>query len=282
MAMINNYTAYARYARRFFCASALLIFYAACALYVHAEKITFSANNMTGTAGNTSDTTTLRGNAYVLTSSIEIAADAITMSGKNFRYIEADGNITGKNFEAKLEFTCGKLLYDRVTKIATLRDNVHLDDTENNVTADAQIIEYNQNTDVAIIQIDITLKQKDNVCKSAYAVYRKKTQMLELSGNSQITQGEDMFRAQEITLNLDTQEITLDGRVKGSVVDSGRAQDADEQNDASAEESVEQTYADNGKTHEQTDDAAEDTLPHDGEQAELPREEFIDERGVQK
>ena len=141
------------------------------------------------------------------------------MSGKNFRYIEAEGNITGKNIETKMEFTCASLSYDRRTKIATLKDNVHLADTENGVSVEAQLIEYNQNTDIARIQIGITIKQKDNVCSSAYAVYRKKNQMLEMSGNSQITQGQDTFRAQEITLNLDTQEITLDGRVKGSVVD---------------------------------------------------------------
>lgn len=193
---------------------------------VYAERITFSADSMSGTAGDTSDSTSLTGNAYVLTSSMEISADSITMSGKNFRYITAKGNITGKNIETKMEFKCGSMAYDRETKIATLRDNVHLDDTENKVSADAQIIEYNQNTDIAIIQIGITLKQKDNVCSGAYAVYRKKDQMLELSGNSQVKQGEDTFRAQEITLDLNTQEITLDGRVKGSVVDDKSKKDA--------------------------------------------------------
>jgi len=215
---------------------ALLILYVvASMLPAWSERITFSANSMTGTAGNTSDTTTLSGSAYVLTSSMEIAADSITMSGKNFRYIEADGNITGKNIEANMEFTCGRLSYDRETKIATLKDNVHLADTENGVSVDAQLIEYNQNTDIARIQIGITIKQKDNVCSSAYAVYRKKNQMLEMSGNSQITQGEDTFRAQEITLNLDTQQITLDGRVKGSVVDDKSAdQDTGTKKDSAA------------------------------------------------
>ena len=191
-----------------------------------AERITFYADNMSGTAGSTSDTTKLEGNAYVRTASMEIAADSITMSGKNFRYIDAEGNIDGKNLDTKMEFTCGNMSYDRETKIATLRDSVHLDDTENKVSADAEIIEYNQNTDIAVLQIDITLKQKDNVCNGAYAVYRKKAQMLELSGNSQIKQGEDTFRAQEITLDLNSQEITLDGRVKGSVIDDKSKKDS--------------------------------------------------------
>lgn len=192
---------------------------------VFAEKIVFSANHLSGVIGDKSDATSLSGEAYVLTESIEISADNITMSGEDFRFIEADGNIKGKNMEAELEWTCDKLKYDRETKIASLSENVNLIDTKNDVNAKAQLIEYNQDTDIAIMQIDIELKQKDNVCTGVYAVYQKKEQLLDLSGNAQIKQGDDTFRAQEITLDLDSQEITLDGRVKGSVIDERKTEE---------------------------------------------------------
>lgn len=194
-----------------------------CTQHINAEKITFSANSLSGTIGSKSDSTTMEGDAYVLTESMEISADSISMSGKDFRYIEASGSIKGKNMESELEFTCGKLHYDRETKIAKLSEDVTLIDQKNDVNAKAQLIEYNQNTDIAIIQIGIELTQKDNVCKGAYAVYRKAEQKLELSGNAQIKQGDDTFRAQEITLDLDSQEIILDGRVKGSVTDERKS-----------------------------------------------------------
>lgn len=193
-----------------------------------AEKISFSADSMSGTVGDKSDSTTLSGEAYVLTDTMEIAADVINMSGKDFRYIEATGSIKGKNTESEMEFTCGRMKYDRETKIAQLIDNVSLTDTKNEVTAKAQLIEYNQETDIAVMHIDIELKQKDNTCTGAYAVYRKKSQMLELSGNAQIQQGNDTFRAQEITLDLDSQEITLDGRVKGSIIDERKSKETEE------------------------------------------------------
>lgn len=193
-----------------------------------AEKISFSANSMSGTVGDKSDSTTLSGEAYVLTDTMEISADVINMSGKDFRYIEATGSIKGKNTESEMEFTCGRMKYDRETKIAQLIDNVSLTDTKNEVTAKAQLIEYNQETDIAVMHIDIELKQKDNTCTGAYAVYRKKSQMLELSGNTQIQQGNDTFRAQEITLDLDSQEITLDGRVKGSIIDERKSKETEE------------------------------------------------------
>ena len=193
-----------------------------------AEKISFSADSMSGTVGDKSDSTTLSGEAYVLTDTMEITADVINMSGKDFRYIEATGSIKGKNMESEMEFTCGRMKYDRETKIAQLIDNVSLTDTKNEVTAKAQLIEYNQETDIAVMHIDIELKQKDNTCTGAYAVYRKKSQMLELSGNAQIQQGNDTFRAQEITLDLVSQEITLDGRVKGSIIDERKSKETEE------------------------------------------------------
>ena len=207
----------------------------------NAEKITFSANSMTGVVGDKSDSTTLNGEAYVLTDSMEIFADQIGLSGKNFRFIEAHGNIKGKNMESELEFTCDKLKYDRETKIAELSDNVDLKDIKNDVNAKAQIIEYNQNTETAVMQIEIQLTQKNNVCTGAYAIYRKNDQMLELSGNSQIKQGEDTFRAQQITLDLTSQEITLDGRVKGSIIDEKKVEkEAAETENTGAEQTEEQ------------------------------------------
>ncbi len=196
-----------------------------------AEQISFNADYMTGRTNASTDTTRLVGNAFVRTSSMEINADEITIEGSDFTSITATGSVRGKNLETKLEFTCEKLRFDRITKIARLENFVHLTDVENNVTADAHIIDYNQNNDVAIMQIEVSLVQKDNLCTAAYAVYKKRSQTLEMSGNPKITQGKDSFRAQEISLNLETQEIILDGRVNGTVSDSKEKNKKPDNND---------------------------------------------------
>ena len=238
---------------KFYAVISLFLFSVFAAGKANAEKITFSANSMTGVVGDKSDSTTLNGEAYVLTDSMEIFADQIGLSGKNFRFIEAHGNIKGKNMESELEFTCDKLKYDRETKIAELSDNVDLKDIKNDVNAKAQIIEYNQNTETAVMQIEIQLTQKNNVCTGAYAIYRKNDQMLELSGNSQIKQGEDTFRAQQITLDLTSQEITLDGRVKGSIIDEKKVEkEAGETENTGAEQTEEQEKTKEQETTEET------------------------------
>ena len=193
-----------------------------------AEKIVFSAGSMSGQAGDSSATTRLTGSAFIQTTSIEISADSIELSGDDYRFIKAQGAVSGKNLETHMEFTCDSMSYDRQTKVAVLQGNVKLVDTENDVKADAQLIEYNQNTNIAVLQIGITLTQKKNVCTGAYAVYQKNEQMLEISGNAQVKQENDTFRAQQITLNLETQSITLSGNVKGSVTESAKKEEAKE------------------------------------------------------
>lgn len=248
----------------------LLTISALLSFFIHAEKITFSATKMSGVAGSKNSSTVLKGNAKVNTKSMIINADYIELSGKDFRMIKAEGNITGKNTDSNLDFTCGRLLYDRETKIATLEDNVNLVDNDNEVTAKAQIIEYNQDTEIAIMQIQINLLQKDNVCTSAYAIYRKKEQTLEMSGNPKIVQKGDTFRAQTIMLDMDSQEITLSGRVKGSVVTENKSdEETDEDNPEEAVENVESPEGENTGN-----DSAEST--EDGEKKdsdEKPAEE---------
>ena len=228
---------------------------------IFCEEITFTADFMSGTAGSKTDTTTLEGNATVQTSSMNISADAIELSGEDFRFITVTGTVSGSITESQMDFTCGKLKYDRQTKVAQLEDAVHLVDVANEVTADAQIIEYNQNSETAVMQIEITLTQKDNVCTSAFAIYKKSEQKLEMSGNPKIQQGTDSFRAQEITLNLETQEITLDGRVKGTVSDSKPAKT---ETDTESAESETASQAENPPSESEISSQAENS-PSDGE-----------------
>lgn len=186
------------------------------------EEIIFSGDSMQGSVSNSKDSlkqnsTILSGNALVKTSTMEIRADSIELTGNDFDIIKATGNIKGTNSESEIEFTAQTLEYNRETKIVVLSGGVELKDVKNDVTAKAQIIEYDQNTDVAIMQIEVELKQKQNVCTGAYSVYRKQEQTLELSGNASVKQSEDTFRAQYISFNMDTEEIVMDGNIRGTV-----------------------------------------------------------------
>ncbi|MBR7080486.1 MAG: organic solvent tolerance protein OstA [Treponema sp.] len=214
--------------KRIFFTLAISLFFSS---VLFAETITFRADRMTGSTKKSGDVTTLQGNAIIKTEDMELSADSIELSGKDFRNIKASGNISGKIISSQMDFTCQDMTYDRTAKVARLQNGVHLVDHQNNVEADADLVDYNQNTEVAVLQIGVSLIQKENHCTAAYALYRKNDQTLTLTGNPQVKQNENTFRAQEIILNLDTQEITLDGRVRGSVTtESNNPEPAEENN----------------------------------------------------
>lgn len=238
-----------------------------CAASAFAEKIKFSADSMSGQAGNSNTTTTMSGNAAVSTESIEIKADLLQLSGEDYKNISAQGNVAGKNLDTNMEFSCDSLSYDRITKQIVLKGNVKLLDVENNVNCGAQIIEYDQDKDIAIMQIQISLTQKDNVCSGSYAVYYKEQQLLEISGNAQVKQKQDTFRAQFITLDLETQDITLGGNVKGTVTDS---KEPEGQPEGAASEAAETAgekgeAAAEGQVDEKEGNAAEEVSSSEGE-----------------
>ncbi|QTQ17339.1 organic solvent tolerance protein OstA [Treponema parvum] len=230
------------------------------------DVITFRADSMTGSTGGKNDRTSLEGHAFVKTDSMEIAADKIGISGDNFRYIQAEGNIFVKNTKTEMDFTCGRLSYDRETKIAVLDTDVKLTDPKNGVSAKAQMVEYNQNTETAVLQINIELRQKDNVCTGAYAIYHKNEQLLEMSGSPKIVQGDDIFRAQEISLKLDSQEITMSGRVQGSITSASKNDKSENEPDADTNTAAQEDAA----TTTSTDDPS--TAHDDDPKSAAPNE----------
>ena len=185
------------------------------------EIIEFSAKKMSGSMKQNQDYTTLSGGATIKTASMEIQADTIDLYSTDFRFIKAEGSVRGVQQEEGLEFSCTTMEYDREEKIALFSGNVVLQDKENEVVAKAQRIEYRELSAIAIMQVAVELTKDESLCTCAFALYRKDEKLLEMTGNPQVVQGNDSFRAQEIVFNLDTEEITLEGGVKGKVTETG-------------------------------------------------------------
>ena len=183
------------------------------------ESIEFSAKRMTGSMKEGEDYTKLSGAARIQTEDMEIEADIMELYGRDFRFIKAEGSVRGVQRKEGLTFTCTTMEYDRQEKIAVFSGTVVLDDQENDVVAKAQRIEYREQESLALMQVEAELTQEDSVCTCAIALYRKDEKLLEMTGNPQVVRGKDTFRAQEILFNLDTEEITMIGRVQGSVTE---------------------------------------------------------------
>ncbi len=181
------------------------------------KKISFSADRMTGTSGKKNGTTSLEGNAKVNIDSLQITGDKIELFGKDFRYVTATGNVKGIDTDKGFNFTADFLTYDRDQELASFRGHAKLIDSKNDVETSAGMISYNQKTEIAFLQILVKLKRKDISCTSTFATYRRTLSLLDLSGSPLVIRDGDEFRADRISVNLETEYIALDGSVSGSL-----------------------------------------------------------------
>lgn len=186
-------------------------------------SISFSADRMSGTSGKKDSITLLEGNAKVQLDTLTITGDRIELSGKDFRHVLAEGNISGEDPEKGFSFSSDRLTYDRETEIATFQGNATLLDTENDVATTAGLISYNQKTEVALLQIRVTLKRGNIESVSGFAVYRRTLSRLELSGSPRVKRSGDEFAADRIMVDLETDYISLDGSVSGTLQDAEEA-----------------------------------------------------------
>ena len=70
---------------------------------------------------------------------------------------------------------------------------------------------------MVVFQIGIRLFKDDMVCRSEYAVYRRKEKLLDLSGYPVVFKKDDEFRADRIRVDLDTDDVSMEGTVSGSI-----------------------------------------------------------------
>ena len=110
---------------------------------------------------------------------------------------------------------------------------LELKDTKNDVSINAENIEYKKKQEIIIMRFNVKIINKDINCNSMFAFYNRKESKVELTGSPIVKKGKDEFRAGKISVNLDTEDITLDGRVRGSVEqgkDEPQAETKQEQN----------------------------------------------------
>ena len=182
-------------------------------------KITFSADKMQGSGQKGKNSTALTGNAKVSVDSLNIYGERIELYGKDYRYIRASGNVTGEDAEKGFTFSAASLSYDRETEVAEFMGQAKVEDTKNKVETAAERIEYNQKNEIILLQMAVKLKSKDIICDSLFAVYNRNTSMLELTGKPAVKKGKDEFKAARISVDLETEDIKLEGKVSGSVTE---------------------------------------------------------------
>ncbi|MDR1862935.1 MAG: hypothetical protein LBQ67_03335 [Treponema sp.] len=194
-----------------------LVCFLAAAGTVWGDTFTFKADRMSGGKAAGREITVLTGNAEVRSDNLLLKADRIEIQGDNNQFVDCMGRVWGQEEEKDIFFETDRLRYDRKLKIARLEGNSTLEDRKNEITVKGRFIEYDDQSEVTVFQISVRLFKDTMVCRSEYAVYRRTEKILNLSGFPVVYKKDDEFRAERIKVDLETDDVTMEGDVSGSI-----------------------------------------------------------------
>lgn len=186
------------------------------------ESITFSADRTTARFAADQERTELIGNALVETEELRIRADRIELYGPDFRYLRCEGEVELINLEEGFLLRSSDLFVDREREISRIESYAEMEDGENGLLIRGGFFEDQGGDDPAtMIQMGVRIMKVSEdevmICRAEFARYFREEKLLELSGLPRVDWKGDVYRAARILIDIETDEIRLEGGVSGTV-----------------------------------------------------------------
>ena len=159
---------------------------------------------------------------------------------RDFQFFICEGNVEVKDLEKNFTLTSDVFHYDNDKRIIRINGPSMMEDRENKMIIKCSYLENREKDDLIILQVGVRILKEDLACRSEFAVYYRDRNVLELTGLPVVYRKDDVFRASRITVDLDTDEISMEGVVQGSLLSKSQ-DDEDLSSDSNTEIQSEQT-----------------------------------------
>jgi len=120
-----------------------------------------------------------------------------------------------------VSLTSSQLFFDRVQNLVIIDGYFELQDTQNQVQVSAFHMEFNLDEGQLLLQARVRLAKHTTdgpmVCRADSMQYDRQNKLLDLYGDATIAWDPDHYEAQKISVNLETDEIRMDGTIKGVI-----------------------------------------------------------------
>ncbi len=191
------------------------------ALPLSGADISFKSGSTRMKMQQGSETILLDNGAEVEVGSLLLRSTSMELYGKDFRFVRCEGDVTMQDEERGISLVTSSLLFDRVEETLLIDSWVELEDTNNQVAASAARMEFFLKEGIVLLQVQARLlKHTDDgpmVCRSDFMNFDRDKEMLDLKGRASIVWEPDTYEAQSISVNLKTEEIRMEGSIKGTI-----------------------------------------------------------------
>ena len=197
--------------------SNLLALILLCSTLYAADDFSFFGDSLSSRRGKGKEHTSLKGNAGIISSSTRIKADNIEIYGSDNDFAECTGTVEVIDNEKGISLKAERLFFNRRDDIIRVEGAAVMEDMKNEVIVKGNFLEYMGSDETCLIQIGVRILKDDMVCRSEFARYNRNDDILELTGMPVVFWKNDEYRALRIIVDLDKDEITLEGKVTGSI-----------------------------------------------------------------
>ena len=133
--------------------------------------------------------------------------------------MQCTGSVTVVDTDKKIRLESPSLYYDRDKKLLRAEGPSVLQDDKNKLVLKAEWIESDNENEVTLAEVAVRIVKDKLACRAEYALYRRKDNILELTGSPSASKEGTITQASRMIVNTDTEDIQLEGEVKGSVID---------------------------------------------------------------
>lgn len=190
-------------------------------LSLSAESISFAGGESSLTLREGQKSVTLSGGAEVSTGSITIKSDSMSLTGDDWRYVECTGNIVITDSERGLEIRTSTLWFDREEETIIISSWFEIDDTRQDLYATAGSLRYDMKDEKLELGMQVTLMRISDgevmTCSSESLTYDRNNEFVSLRGKSRVEWKGDEYSADIISVDLKNDEISLSGRIRGTI-----------------------------------------------------------------
>jgi lipopolysaccharide export system protein LptA len=164
---------------------------------------------------------TLSGGATVDSGTMRLTADAITLSGEDYSTLSCSGGVTVIDADKGITVKSPKIEYDRIKETIAIESWVEVEDTTNEISASGGSLNYDIDKGTMEMEGHVRLMRAASkgimACSSDIMAYDREKKTLRLTGNAVINWQGDTYQAHAINVDLDSEAITMEGAIQGTV-----------------------------------------------------------------
>lgn len=198
-----------------------LFFFLSPTLHGASDPISFQGGYTRAVMKEGRESIILSEGAVVSSGSITLEAQTIEIIGSGARYISGSDSVRITDTENNLTILCSSISFDRETEQLLADGWVEIQDLENEVMASGAFLSYGRLEGIMRLQVAAKLLHHTDsgpmVCRAHSIEYDRNAMRLLLVGNVSITWKTDQYEASSAMVNLETEEIIMEGGIKGTV-----------------------------------------------------------------